>query len=77
MTATTTPAAINTTDITLTVELADGTEVPALTTRQLATLIGVTPRALRRTFRAAGHGVGRGAIYATPVADAQRLINSL
>lgn len=77
MTATATRTAIDTTDLTLTVELPDGTEVPALTTAQLSTLTGISGRALRRAFRKAGHGVGKGSIYATPVSDAQRIVDGL
>ena len=72
--------ATRTVDVTtpdLTIELADGTEVPALTTAELAVLVGVTPRSLRRAFRAAGRGVGRGSIYATTPGDAQSIVDSL
>jgi transcriptional regulator GlxA family with amidase domain len=74
---TATPAAIDTTDITLTVELPDGTEVPALTTAELAVLFGMSPRRLRRNFRAAGVGCGKGSIYATTAEDAQAVLDTL
>lgn len=75
MTATTTTAAATTTD--LTVVRADGTEVPALTTAELSVIFNMTPRRLRRIFRAANVGVGKGSIYATTADDVQAIIDRM
>lgn len=80
MTTTTTATAIDldtTSTDAMTVVRTDGTEVPALTTRELAVLFGITPRRLRRNFRAAGVGCGKGSIYATTAEDAQAVLDQL
>lgn len=79
-TATTAPAAIDTTDDMdldrLMIETDDG-DAPALTTAELAVLFGMTPRRLRRHFRAAGVGCGKGSIYATSADDAQGVLDRI
>jgi len=40
-----------------------------LTVAELATLIGRTPRRIRRDFRAAGVTVGHGGVWAIPVTE--------
>jgi hypothetical protein len=55
----------------------DDGDVPALTTAELSVLFGMTPRRLRRLFRAAGVGCGQGSIYATTPDDAQAVLDRI